>query len=294
MRCLQHYAGILRGTSNRCKLLWCLEGDSSFVSFTRRRPDVVLILRRAVTTGSSWLYRRLWAEGANWPKQLAVIANKRATPAERETVVRAFFDAPLNTLDFYFGQRLRRRVQSMDDLQSPAWKHFLLHWAWLDPMSVAPIEFKHGRDARRSDAGMAWSRFAAAAMIEETALLHAAVTGTEDASPSPVQEGLAPPRRQRRLTVKDVFRFRFMEKLRTQGEKFNPATAEFSGRVKTAFDDLPRVEKEALEDEVRNIPEGMNWKAYKLHVLRVGGREAHTVDEASWLSHLPFKLSFTW
>ena len=264
-RTLQHFATLLRGEATRLCLLWRREGHTDFKDFCEKKPEVMAQLRRACTCAASWVYRRLWAESSSWPKRLSVLANEEALPEEIDEVLEEFRSAEDDELDYYFGLRIRQKLDDVMLLREDEWVAFLRRWAWLDPCSIAPIEFKHGRDQRRCHENMSWSTFAASAVNEESALTYEALNfdaGAKHAvSTSTIAEPSSKRARTRRKEPRELHRLLYIEKRKLQPGKFNVASTEFADEVRRAFDNLTQAELDDITTESENMPD-MPWKDY--------------------------------
>ena len=114
-----------------------------------------MMLRRAISIAIAWVGERM--EGKmRWPWRLAMLIDPRVDNDEQIQVIGEFGAAPAESLD-WFAAKVHTEVKANPmDLLTTAWQAFLCAWAWLILMSVAPIEFVHGRNRGKASNQRTW------------------------------------------------------------------------------------------------------------------------------------------
>lgn len=158
---LQYFSAMLAGQAQRLKLLWLRDGSASWDEWASRHPDDLRELRHAITIAASWVHRRFWQTGMTYPWRLAGFADNRVSLAERQRRADEFWALPAEALDPFCSVRLRARLGSPGELFAPEVQMALRRWAWSVRLSIAPVEWIHGRNRRRSDQSATWAGFAA-------------------------------------------------------------------------------------------------------------------------------------
>lgn len=166
-RVLQFYSKILLGNAQRLIILFTLGGFRSFDEWAAARPELLWKLRVGVVQAASWVYRRFRILA--WPWRLAQLVDPRVAVESRRNIGEEFVAFPMNQLDTYFSQRVRRLLAEHPDrdLMSAFWNKVLLSWGHSVLLSIAPVEFVHGRNRRRSNRDTCWTTFVANYLLQE-------------------------------------------------------------------------------------------------------------------------------
>lgn len=166
-RVLQFLSALLAGHSPRLCLIWQRDGVASWADWCARHPAELRELRHAITIAASWVYRRFWEAGMSYPWRLAFLVDARVPMEERRVVAEAFWALPVDAIDTHCSLRLRERLRSAEELFDADVQVALKRWAWTVRLSIAPVEWTHGRNRRRSDSSSTWAGFVAQYMNQD-------------------------------------------------------------------------------------------------------------------------------
>jgi hypothetical protein len=245
---LQYYSALLQGRPGRLRILWGRGGFDSFDAWAAH-PDnagMLTIFRHAVTTASSWVHRRFVYSSMGWPWRLASIADPHSSIADKRRLAHEFFYAPDEQLGATFGLRLRGQLESSAELLQEPCQAFLKAWSWEVSLSIAPVEFRHGRNRRRCHRTTTWPSFVANYVNEEAALELHTRRQMEPKPPAGSIVAAAPvPRRHRRQTAREIHRYELYAQWRAIGRRVV---------VKDCWPEV-NAEWEALTDEARRTYE---------------------------------------
>ena len=259
---LQYYSSLLMGTAHRLKLLWVRAGYKSFEDWAADPANStwLAILRQAVTVAAGSVYHRFWVLGMRWPFRLAMIADPRLPDARRREIAEVFFKTPTNILDEYFGARFRSRIHNIEDLFSPTVQTVITRWAWSVRMSVAPVEFTHGRNRRRSYRSNTWSTFVSQYVRSEFLISHAARQSERCVPLRGMKRQLAledlsqPPRpkRTRSKTPFDLFRLDWYQQEKDLGRRVHLCNSGTWDRIASAWNALPEERRASYCEQADN------------------------------------------
>lgn len=160
-KALQALSAMLSGQAQRLRLLWMRNGGASWEEWCSSHPAELRELRHVVTLAASWIHRRFWHGGMSWPWRLALFVDERLTLEVRRSFAEQFMAMPPDALDEHCSRRLRARLSSVEDFFAPEMQIALRRWAWSVRLSIAPVEWTHGRNRRRTDHSMTWAGFVA-------------------------------------------------------------------------------------------------------------------------------------
>jgi hypothetical protein len=168
---LEYFSMLLKGTAPRWLLLFG-RNYADFDEWALREVKLLQALRRGVTVASSWARERSFHKFSKLPWLLAVIPDARQTDARKIEVLSLLDRAPPEQVDELFSGRLRGLLNSLgvdsSVLRSRLWLRALDIWTWLVGSSVAQVEFLHGRNRRRANAGESWGHFVAKFFLDES------------------------------------------------------------------------------------------------------------------------------
>ena len=229
--------------------MWGGQGYQSFQqwSVAPHNLECLKTFRRAITTATSWVHGRFVEEGCGWPWRLAIVGDERVGDELRMIVAEEVFRGPDEKLDYYFCKRLRAKLRGAGDLFEQELQDTIRAWAWSVRLGVSDVEYVHGRNHRRANAGMVWTSFAAQHVCAEARLAHEATKQAAKRA-SPVASN-ADARRTRRRTALDEFRFDWYAEKKAQGCKVNPALV--WNAVKADFDSLSPDDKAGYDARAR-------------------------------------------
>jgi hypothetical protein len=253
---LQLYSSMLRGTAPRLRLLWMRQGYTSFTDWARDPHNGVYLalLRQAIALAATWTERRFWIEGMCFPWKLASLADQRIPMATRQRLAKDFWEASDVSLDEGFGLRLRQSLDDWRQLFGQLLQRAIWGWAWNVALSVAPVEFAHGRNRRRSSTSGSWHSFVSQYVNAEAKLnwkekqqIGGSVAGGRRRLPIQPAPKAQQQQRRRRLTARDLHRFEWYGHQRSLGRSFR--VNEVWAEVKADWAALAPDMKQTYEDE---------------------------------------------
>ena len=159
------------GQATRLRLLWG-RSFTSFNEWAAAKPEMLTVLRRGIATLDLWLFLRLTRVLCRFPYTLALLPHDTVPDAEKKEILEQAF-APLpdnreameDPLDEYFTRKLVDRFNDegidKDELLDPnsIWSVAIRMWSWTIMLTVALIEFAHGRGRARCKKGGLWASF---------------------------------------------------------------------------------------------------------------------------------------
>jgi hypothetical protein len=93
------------------------------------------------------------------PWLVASVIDPRRTMESRLGVAEQILGLPLEQVDEWFGKVMLTLVRDADSMFEPAFQSAILSWAWSVHLTIAQIEFQHGRNRARSNENMHWHTF---------------------------------------------------------------------------------------------------------------------------------------
>ena len=182
VRVLQYWSAMLQsGEAERLQLVY-LRGHRSFEAWAADNADHLKMLRVGVSVAASWLHRRFQVK---FPFLAAACADSRLSRQRREEVSAKFFSRPRRFLDAYWSVRLRTSLEGDGDqvitngddlaLARGGLARFLLRWAWCVRLSIAMVEFVHGRNRARNANSTSWANFVSSYLLMESLLKNEAL-----------------------------------------------------------------------------------------------------------------------
>jgi len=236
-RVLQYYSELLTGKSPRLRLLWGRGGYAGFEEWSVNEPEPLFVLRRAVCVASSWVFFRFQQAYMCYPWLLAGLVDPRRSQPDKRLIAEGLMGAPEETLDIWFGQIVRERIESIDSLLSPdsMWVKALWLWSWQILCTIAQAEFQHGRNRRRAHENDAWQNFVAKSFNSEGALRlqrqHRALVQVAKSGPHhhPAQQlgPSAKAKRAKKTSPFDRYRKELIDARKAAGLKSSVASGEF-------------------------------------------------------------------
>ena len=169
---LEYMAMLLDGSAPRLRLLYGRHG--SFAAWARAEPELNSALRRGVTTACLWMFVRCVTTVMRPPFTWCKLVDPRVPTEVKRSVLDYLLDAPVQSVDELFTERMRNLVVQFDldrsvflDNRTP-WYKLLYMYAWAIFGTVAQIEFLHGRNRSRSCKAMVWAHFVSKTINMET------------------------------------------------------------------------------------------------------------------------------
>ena len=157
---LQYVSTLLSGAGRPLALLW-MQSHSSMDEWVHAQPLKARQLQRALLVLSSMVYRRHALYFRSWPWPLASLVDERLSVSERQVIAQRFWSSCKQCLDELFGRRLREQISDWQDLFQPSLQAMMLEWARSVIISMAAVEFEHGKNARHAHAQMPWQNVTA-------------------------------------------------------------------------------------------------------------------------------------
>ena len=237
-----------------------------FEDWANREPESLFILRRAIGVASSWTFLRFQQSYMCYPWLLAGLVDPRRSSPDKRLVAEAFVEAPVETLDLWFGNELRDRIEDADDLMSGSWQSALWLWSWQVLCTIAQAEFQHGRNRRRAHEHDLWSNFVAKSFNSEAALRlqrHHRAFADLSRSAGPQQHGLPDeqPEKSKRSKKKapfDVYKSELIVARKSSGFKTSVTSRTFWEECRKGWSDIQqcpeRVQRYEAEAALANMP----------------------------------------
>ena len=317
---LQYYSLLARGHGGRLRLLISqgrqpAQSLREWLSQACNR-DAALCFTRALMCSASWTYRRHAVLYKQWPWRLASVVDARVPHDYRMNVAKSFVDARTCDVDPLFSARLKKDITQYHQLFQPSVQIFL--WAWCESIrvSIAKVEFTHGRNRLRASPEMSWPSFAAGYIHKEmkdlsmtckqaynqfnpsaplpppgppppfAALPNSASTGTEGSL-------------RRKLRKKSAFML-FRDDCIKRGSGVNPVSASYWQQVEREWDSLDedrRMQYEERAERSKDIAaaervEQRQQRQHQLAVLIGGERTIKTLF--AWASGRPILWAARW
>jgi hypothetical protein len=261
-RVLQYYSAMLRGSVSRLCLVWVRAGKGSFDEWAASEESqwLLCVFRQAVTTAASWVHRRFCHNGMGCPWKLASLADSRLPLLKRHQIADAFWAADPAELDETFSARLQRALDSNRHVFSKTWQRALWAWSWSVRVSIAPVEFAHGRNRRRASTSGTWASFVAQYVNGEGLLAQKNLNAIADRA-SPTIRGARGgggggavrrlPSRRRRCTARDLHRFEFYTQRKALGMQV--VVGSLWGEVNAAWEALEPAVKQSFVDQAEAV-----------------------------------------
>ena len=183
---LQYFSELLSGRGLRLRLLVHLCKMGNFHAWAAAFPNLLAALRRGVSVAASWIYRRIWIEGMCFPWRLVGCADNFLTADAQLAIFKEFLLFPLDRLDPHFSRKFRRFIEARAEgervhesiINTALWlRRFLLRWSWSVRMTMAMVEFMHGRNRRRCCNGTSWPTFLSDYLLDESGLRFPSASG---------------------------------------------------------------------------------------------------------------------
>ena len=174
---LQYIGTLLQGFGRRLMLIWVPSMCESLAEWFRTSPDQVGMLRRFLLFVAAQLHKRHCQYYTAWPWRLYVLADHRVERGLYLQVADEFMRASPCCLPEGLARRLQALLkalgycadQSNQLLNDRPFIEFLLHLARLATCTIADVEWRHGRNRKKTqEHGQSrWATIAAAAVNEE-------------------------------------------------------------------------------------------------------------------------------
>jgi len=230
VRVLQYYSHLLSGQASRLVLVWGRSYES-FAEWAASEVDSLALLRRVCMAASAWVHFRHLQGSMCYPWLLAGLVDGRRSMADRSALAKAFADSPADVLDAWFGAPLQARIDDKGDLFEQKWQQALWIWSWQITLSIAQVEFTHGRDRARSHANESWGNFCAQTYNNENHLRlqrqYASMQRRQGVGRDPPKQKEAPAKRRKKVSAMEVCRREMIDGRKAIGIKVNVATAGF-------------------------------------------------------------------
>ena len=182
----QAYAGLLKGSSTRLRLLFGQSGLSSAGAWLNREPERAMRFRQLVLIGDAWSkirFEDVYLTEDAWPWRLSVCIDTRRPYVERLAVVIAFVDIHGDCLDEFCSRRLRTRLFDIWNSRCSVpltptdlldWNLFTSAlWTWVPRvlLAIPGVESRHARSRTRTKSSApSFTNFSAAFVNMESLL----------------------------------------------------------------------------------------------------------------------------
>lgn len=191
-----------------------------------------------------------------WPWRLAMMVDPRVSEPVRAEIMKEFWETPEELLDPLLSVRFRNRLRSVEDLRLPHVVLALRTWVASVRLSIASVEWCHGRNRRRSHESNSWASFVSQYLnmeslirldVSEKSLQRKGMRHEPAGAIEPAQANDKSKRKPRILTPLDIFRFEYYDQQAALCRVCNPAKC--WPQVHSLWDALPDEMKEHYVNE---------------------------------------------
>jgi hypothetical protein len=163
--------------ADRLQLVWRYQGFASYGDWRAALPQQVRELRRLLLCAAVGLHRRHAVTFKRMTWRLVQLCDPRVAESDKDRLAREWDASHACCLAPGFARELKKMQVTGEEMRtSSVWRHFLLQFGRLVSQQVCDIEWRHGRNRRRShQSGQTrFNTFVAEATLAEARLQHAA------------------------------------------------------------------------------------------------------------------------
>jgi hypothetical protein len=157
----QYLSFLLSGRAPRVKLLWGRAYDS-FDAWAIEEKEQLFIFRRTVECAACLVKQRHVQDIMKLPFALAGVVDDRRSEADRAMLAASCIDSAPEQRDEWFMPAFLTMVPTAEKLLSAEIQRWIWQWGWSVSLTIAQLEFMHGRNRARAHECMAWPLFVAA------------------------------------------------------------------------------------------------------------------------------------
>jgi hypothetical protein len=250
--------------ADRLQLVWRYQEFASYIDWCAALPQQVRELRRLLLCAAVGLHRRHAATFKRMTWRLVQLCDPRVAESDKDRLAQEWDASHACCLAPGFARELKKMQVTGEEMRTSfVWRHFLLQFGRLVSQQVCDIEWRHGRNRRRShQSGQTrFNTFVAEATLAEARLQHAARAVLRERESRPLHHHAAAGLKRaevqdesdrgrtllRAQTPQEMHRWDWMRAQKALGNSFSAAHASTWEAWRQAFQELPGEQRQLYE-----------------------------------------------